>query len=458
MTRSWSFLTRLSTSRHVLLSQSCRLSTGSHPKTLVPVDAIRDNVSKFVVRSRTTDPFLNLAIEDHLLRTSDPNTHILFTYVNRPCVVIGRNQNPWLETNLAALKDGVPASITEDEHSKQEVLLVRRRSGGGTVFHDEGNLNYSVIVPNDKAFYRDKHAEMVVQAIQRISPAAAFDRQQLLSPHLTKGIRVNERHDIVMPARTESGLALDEQHTVKVSGSAYKLIRGRALHHGTLLFSSPNLKSIGSYLRSPARQFIDAKGVESVRSPIGNLRFSNDLSIRTALKEEIERSIAAVFEEMYPRGKVNFITVSGPGVENHGTPITAGMTELRSQEWKYLQTPAFTFTNQELPGKSFKPGTQPPPLPTSTKVVLKARLGIITKCHISLSEPQDVADAEAQQIRAVLQNKKIHEIKDWDQVFLGMDKWTHPATGVLVAWLSEMFPPVPDQVFIDQTSTSHPWH
>ena len=441
MPRPWSSLTRTLNFEHVLSSQICRFSSSSHLKTLISVSSIRDNVSKFVVRSRTTDPFLNLAIEDHLLRTSDPNTHILFTYVNRPCVVIGRNQNPWLETNLVALKDGVPASTAEDECSQEEVLLVRRRSGGGTVFHDEGNLNYSFIVPNDKAFNRDKHAEMVVQAIQGISPAAAFEGQQLLSPHLTKDIRVNERHDIVMPARTENGLALDEQQTVKVSGSAYKLTRGRALHHGTLLFSSPNLKSIGSYLRSPARQFIDAKGVESVRSPIGNLGFSNDLSVRAALKEEIEKSIAAAFEERYPHRKVSLSMVSEPDIESHAA-IQAGITELRSQEWKFLQTPAFTFTNQQLPGESFKPGTQPTSLPTSTKVMLKAKHGIIIESHISLSENQDVADAEAQQVRAVLQNKKLHEIQNWPQVFVGMDQWTHPSTGALVAWLSDMFPPI----------------
>ncbi|KAF7505715.1 hypothetical protein GJ744_000481 [Endocarpon pusillum] len=435
MPRPWSSLIRTWNFKHVLVPQKGCFSSISHLKTLISVNSIRDNVSKFVVRSRTTDPFLNLAIEDHLLKTSDPNTHILFTYVNRPCVVIGRNQNPWLETNLAALKDGVPAATVEDECSRQEVLLVRRRSGGGTVFHDEGNLNYSFIVPNDKAFNRDKHAEMVVQAIQGMSLAA-------ISPHLTKGIRVNERHDIVMPARTESGLALDEQQTVKVSGSAYKLTRGRALHHGTLLFSSPNLKSIGRYLRSPTRQFIDAKGVESVRSPVGNLSFSSELSIRTALKDEIEKSIAAIFEERYPHGKANISMVGESDIEGHAA-IHAGIGELKSQEWRFLQTPAFTFTNQQLPGESFKPGTQPTSLPTSTKVVLKAKHGMIIESHISLSENQDVADAEARQARAVIQNKKLHEIKNWQQVFVGMDRWTHPSTGSLVAWLSDMFPATP---------------
>ncbi len=429
--------------KHTIVQRFCRFSSNSYKGTLVPVDSIRDNVSKFVVRSRTTDPFLNLAIEDHLLRTSGTNTHILFTYVNRPCVVIGRNQNPWLEANLVALKHGVPAPAEGNRDLRQEVVLVRRRSGGGTVFHDEGNLNYSFIVPNDKAFNRNKHAEMVVQAIRDTSPVAGLRGEQLLPRHLSEGILVNDRHDIVMPVRDESGIALvHDARTVKVSGSAYKLTRGRALHHGTLLFSSPNLKSIGSYLRSPARGFIDAKGVESVRSPIGNLRYLNDPLIRNALKEEIERSIADVFDDRYPSGRAHFSTVDDSITKGHAA-IDAGITELRSQEWKFLQTPAFTFANQQLPGESFKPALHPNSLPPCAKVVLKVKHGIITESHISLSDSQDVADAEAQQTRTVLQNKKIHEIHDWEQVFAGADKWTHPSTGALVAWLSEMFPPVP---------------
>jgi lipoate---protein ligase len=440
----WPSPIRSSAFRTFLNQQFCCFSIKSCQQTLVSVDTVCNDVSKFVIRSCTTDPFLNLAIEDHLLRSSEPNTYILFTYVNRPCVVIGRNQNPWLETNLAALNKKISTHTTEDGYTGQRVLLVRRRSGGGTVFHDEGNLNYSFIVPNDRAFNRDKHAEMVVQAIRRISPSASFRGEQLLPPHLKMGIKVNERHDIVMPAREESGLRLaDESLTVKVSGSAYKLIRGRALHHGTLLFSSPNLKEIGSYLRSPARGYIDAKGVESVRSPIGNLRFSNESSLRHALKDEIENSIAHIFNEMYHHRKVNSSIVGEVDIKDHSA-INAGITELRSPEWKFLQTPSFTFTTQQLPGESFKPAIRPEYLPTSTKVVLKVKHGLITDAHISMSADQDSADAEAQQVREALQDRKLHEIKNWQQIFARLDRWAHPSTHDLTRWLSKMFPPAPD--------------
>lgn len=403
---------------------------------------IADNISKFVIRSRTTDPFLNLAIEDHLLRTSAINVHILFTYINRPCVVIGRNQNPWLEVNLAALRDGASDRGKEDGILQREVLLVRRRSGGGTVFHDEGNLNYSFIVPNDKAFTRDKHAKVVIEAIQSIPSETTVKGERILPPILKEGIRVNERHDIVMPARGNSGQTLMEDgQLVKVSGSAYKLTRGRALHHGTLLFSTPNLKSIGSYLRSPARAFIDAKGVESVRSPIGNLRFTHEPLLREALRTEIENRMTDIFNNTYRDGRLHLSSVGHSDISNHPA-IHAGTTELQSSGWKYLQTPAFTFTSHQLPGESFQPSPLPEFLPPSTKVLLKAKHGIITESHISLSDNADAADAEAKQIRAVLQGMKLHDITNWSQqIFMGQDRWVHPLTGNLVAWLEEMFPP-----------------
>ena len=214
--------------------------------------------------SRSLDPFLNLSIEHFLLQKSPPHSTVLFLYVNRPCVVIGRNQNPWLEVNLPLVQ-------------QDRIQLVRRRSGGGTVFHDEGNVNYSVICPSAD-FTRDKHARMVTAAIRELNLRA----------------RVNERHDIVL----DQGHMLEEKvwpdptdmhqtkfqrdngnsPSLKISGSAYKITRQRALHHGTCLLASANLRMISNYLKSPARQFIKARGVESVRSVIGNVYHEPDIS------------------------------------------------------------------------------------------------------------------------------------------------------------------------------------
>lgn len=237
-----------------------------------------------IYRSTSTDPYLNLSIEHHLLQRSHPDSTVLFLCTNRPSVVIGRNQNPWLEVNLHLLRRGLPPlspSQAETQTQTREnvpVSLVRRRSGGGTVFHDGGNMNWTVICP-PAVFDRDRHAEMVARALRRLGVGRA---------------RVNERHDIVVDASDDhdpspssssssysSSSAPDETTApltprrlrccFKVSGSAYKLTRTRSLHHGTCLLASPYLGRISALLRSPAEGFIRARGVESVRSRIRNV-------------------------------------------------------------------------------------------------------------------------------------------------------------------------------------------
>ena len=251
--------------------------------------------------SRSHNPFLNLSIEHYLLQKSPPNSTILFLYRNAPCVVIGRNQNPWLEVNFEALQrlrspEVVPNNIvTNSALARQrweDVSLVRRRSGGGAVVHDLQNVNFSVICP-PKEFTRDKHAEIVTQAIREINLRA----------------RVNERHDIVLDqgnllAEEDWPDPMDMHRSIfepegasgpplKVSGSAYKLTRQRALHHGTCLLTCLELSRISQLLHSPARPFIKARGVDSVRSPVGNV--SNDLIAVKAVRKTFEREIIKAF-------------------------------------------------------------------------------------------------------------------------------------------------------------------
>ena len=242
-------------------------------------------VQSYVSTSR--DPYFNLSIEHHFLQKSSPDSALLLLYVNRPSIIIGRNQNPWLEVNLALLNQSGERPETEPP-GLGTVDLVRRRSGGGTVFHDEGNVNWTVICPSAK-FTRDKHAEMVVRALRSCGVERA---------------RVNERHDIVLDQGQRAG-QLDPEDThvtpyagaldttpkpLKVSGSAYKLTRNRALHHGTCLLSSPNLNLILHFLHSPAKPYIKARGVESVNSPVGNILLSN---------EEFSSAVQKQFRHVY---------------------------------------------------------------------------------------------------------------------------------------------------------------
>lgn len=238
--------------------------------------------------SRSSDPYINLSIEHYLLQKSHPDSSILFLYVNRPSVIIGRNQNPWLEVNLGLLNaaqtsPNSPSRIENEPPGLGDVDLVRRRSGGGTVFHDGGNVNWTVISPA-ATFTRDKHAEMVTRALRSCGVSRS---------------RVNERHDIVLDQGTSDFTGAwgpdDDTHAtpwqsstirpLKVSGSAYKLTRARALHHGTALLNSPNLHVIPSYLRSPAKPYIKGRSVDSVSSPVGNILLNNDEFIANVQRE-----------------------------------------------------------------------------------------------------------------------------------------------------------------------------
>lgn len=149
-------------------------------------------------------------------------------------MVIGRNQNPWRETNVFALR-------------QHDIPLIRRKSGGGTVYHDLGNVNYSVMMPST-VFDRDEHALMICSAINPILAAKG------------NNVRVNERHDIV------------DKFGRKVSGSAYKLQRQKSYHHGTMLLSS-KLENLRGMLRRDKAEMgeIDSSGVESVHSSVANL-------------------------------------------------------------------------------------------------------------------------------------------------------------------------------------------
>jgi len=402
--------TRLPTSRH-----QCQRWISTPTSSATP----NNNKPPFPVKSYTStsnDPYLNLSIEHHLLQTSPADAAILFLYTNRPSIIIGRNQNPWLEVNLALLnaaatrKGSKENAISLPETGLDApVDLVRRRSGGGTVFHDEGNVNWTVICPSS-IFTRDKHAEMVVRALR----SNGIDRA-----------RVNERHDVVLdqgqkqttgssdPADTHATpyQSPSSPRPLKVSGSAYKLTRQRALHHGTCLLSSPNLNVIPHYLHSPAKNFITAKGVESVSSPVGNILLGN---------EAFEASVRGHFAEMYGEPEGDVVEVGEDWADVEG--VRKGMEELKasfffcpfrriaeltvqqSLEWTYLQTPQFTFSSRSNSNNHTAATTKNFPL-----IEFTARFGVVTECNIQLT-PSSPSIGEN------LIGKRLHETPDWETV------------------------------------------
>lgn len=423
------------------LSHRRTIQSHSHPQTaasqiwnLEDLWRVSEETGLFVIHLPSNDPYLNLSIEHYLLLKSHPESRILLFYTNRPCVVIGRNQNPWLETDLKRIQEGLakdqPAAaaavkslVTGTEKLQsgldnvgQEVVsvdMVRRRSGGGTVFHDNGNLNYSVIVPNTSAFKRHTHANMVVQALQKLKTAELPSRPPREPRYRFDAVRVNDRNDIVM--RTSG-----ENEWLKVSGSAFKLTRGRALHHGTLLYSSPYIHRISDLLRSPGQGLIHAKGVESVRSKVGNLAWTPDPKERAVVGKEITAAIVRQFRSMYRKpdmgslqeteGKqgcndIQEITLALPTsdeeVETQNPLIAQGVAELTSFSWLFDQTPKFDFTSGVLEDR---------------RVDFSAAKASITSLKVtggqSASE-KGSGEAAAAAAEAESIDTKIYEVHDW---------------------------------------------
>ncbi|MCF2648371.1 lipoate--protein ligase [Niallia circulans] len=183
----------------------------------------------FIDNKGITDPRINLAIEEYALKNLDINETFLLFYINEPSIIIGKNQNTIEEIN------------TEYVESKG-IHVVRRLSGGGAVYHDLGNLNYSFITKDDGDSFHNfrKFTEPVVQALKSMGVNA----------------ELSGRNDLLAEGR-------------KISGNAQFSTRGRMFTHGTLLFDS-EMDHVVSALKVK-KDKIESKGIKSVRSRVANI-------------------------------------------------------------------------------------------------------------------------------------------------------------------------------------------
>ncbi len=176
--------------------------------------------------STDLNPYKNLAIEKFLFDNVSEDTCILYLWQNKKTVVIGKNQNPWAECNCNTL-------------SNNGGNLARRLSGGGAVFHDLGNLNFTFI-----SSIENMDIQKNLQVIQAACSLAKIETE------------ISGRNDILAQGK-------------KFSGNAFYNSKGKAYHHGTILISS-DTKEMTKYL-TPPKAKLDAKGVKSVKSRVINL-------------------------------------------------------------------------------------------------------------------------------------------------------------------------------------------
>ena len=215
----------------------------------------------------------------------------LYLWQNERTVVIGRNQNAWRECRAERL---------ESEGGK----LARRTTGGGAVFHDLGNLNFSLIVP--RADYDlARQLSVVRNAVESFGIKTAF----------------SGRNDLIL-AKTSA----------KFSGNAFRHEKNASLHHGTLLVGA-DMERLSRYL-APSPQKLAAKGVKSVLSRVENLSaHATDLTIE-ALSSALTRSFMAEYGDGETIAEDVF----------SARAIAEATERFSSRAWIYGRTPAFDAT------------------------------------------------------------------------------------------------------------------
>ncbi len=244
---------------------------------------------QFIV-SDQTEPYWNIAVENFLVESAECVT--LYLWRNRRTVVIGQNQNPYSEVNVEALEaDGG--------------FLMRRKTGGGAVYHDDGNLNFSFVIP--KALYDQQRQFSVIQRA-----VESFGLHTELSG----------RNDILAEGR-------------KFSGNAFSKGRVNDLHHGTLLISG-DMSDLAHYLKpKPAK--LQKHGVASVRSRVVNLAELNPEITPESIAPRLKEAFLSEYSEYseYSENSDFSEIIKRPEVR-------ALHDHFASPEWKYGRWRTFT--------------------------------------------------------------------------------------------------------------------
>ena len=229
-----------------------------------------------------TNPYVNLAAEELLTMNGGPDEVILYLWQNANTVVIGKNQNPWRECKVEAMEEN-------------GAHLARRLSGGGAVYHDLGNLNFTIIAPQD-LYSVPKQNQVILQAVEDLGIHA----------------EVTGRNDLTIEG-------------AKFSGHAYYSSHGRCYHHGTLMMDV-NFDDLSNYLQV-SKAKLKSHGVQSVRSRVTNLStYRPDIN-----KDMLCHSLIKSFVNVY-----GGTPDSRPALNPDTDPALAELVKkYSSEEWRY---------------------------------------------------------------------------------------------------------------------------
>ena len=246
------------------------------------------------------DIWKHLAMEEYLLEQLSPHQRILYLWQSDRAVVLGKNQNPWKECSISLI-------------NREGIKLARRLSGGGTVYHDPGNLNFTFLC-HGKSYNFNHQIQIIISALKKIGVAVTLDKNHTL---------------------TVSGL--------KCSGNAFCMRKDKAFHHGTLLVCV-NLNNLKRYLTQP-EYTIKTRAINSKRAQIINLcDVVADISCNDIVKKICES--VADFQGSFSLIKDNFPHLDRPRLQRL-------YKKYKSWDWIYANTPKFEIClNKVISGKN----------------------------------------------------------------------------------------------------------
>lgn len=287
------------------------------------------------VINNSKNPYFNLALEEYCLKHIDVGEDYFMLWQNKPSVIIGKNQNTLQEISTSFVDE-------------RKIYVARRISGGGAVYHDLGNLNYTFIgqVENLDQVDFQRYAEPIIRALRSMGVEA----------------QLSGRNDITVDGK-------------KISGNAQRFYKNRVMQHGTLMFDV-NLEDLTRAL-TVGMDKIESKGIQSVRSRVTNIKdhLKEPMSI-TDFQQRIERELSDNYRS-------EEIKLSREALD---TIQSMAINKFSTWDWNYGNSPEFNISN----GRRFPGG--------KVQVLLQVVEGKIHQCrflgdYLGLEDVEPVENA-----------------------------------------------------------------